>query len=315
MTLHQILTCFLYAIKGSSLKSMAQQLKIPDYHSLIAFFHQTWEPQQLLKQAADQLLNLQSGYLALDEIVLEKHSVGKFWLVKHRYKSDGGYITPAISVVLLVWTNGLIRVPIRFELRRPGEGSVKDSAMRLLSWARNQAHLKPQYVLFDAGFASQELLKRIDDYGWMFVCRITKTRLFNDVPMWRYKKQGYWNEVGLLSSGLKVRAIRRANKFFVTNRVMIAANQVVAIYGKRHVIEEIFRILKQECHWDRCQLRCAEAYERFLSVGCLSFVKWESLRLSQLGFSTIYKLRRSVMFDHIKLDFSLPDSISVEVNL
>jgi len=311
---------------------MAQQLKIPDYHSLIAFFHQTWEPQQLLKQAADQLLNLQSGYLALDEIVLEKHSVGKFWLVKHRYKSDGGYITPAISVVLLVWTNGLIRVPIRFELRRPGEGSVKDSAMRLLSWARNQARLKPQYVLFDAGFASQELLKRIDDYGWMFVCRITKTRLFNDMPMWRYKKQGYWNEAGFLSSGLKVRAIRRAGKClellaslralqgriakrFITNRLMIAANQVVAIYGKRHVIEEIFRILKQECHWDRCQLRCAEAYERFLSVGCLSFVKWESLRLSHFGFSTIYKLRRSVMFDQVKLDFSLPDSISVEVNL
>ncbi|MBF2052681.1 MAG: transposase [Candidatus Sericytochromatia bacterium] len=178
-----------------------------------------------------------------------------------------------------------------------------------------RAKLKPQFVFFDSGFANQKLLKRIDDYGWAFISRITKTRKFNDIAMWRYKKQGFWNDVGLLSNGLKIRAIRRADKFFVTNRVMIDASEVVKLYGKRHVIEEVFRVLKQECHWDRCQLRCAEAYERFLSLGCVSFVKWESLRLSQPSFSTIYNLRRSVIFDQTMLDFSLPDSISVEAFL
>lgn len=280
---------------------MAAQVPEIDYRSLIGFFHKHWNPQQLLQESAAHLFkSLEDGYFALDEIVLEKSKEGKLWIVKRRWKSDGGYVTPAISVVMLVWTNGEVRIPIRFELRRPGQGTLQETTLRLLSWARNKLQVKPQVVLFDAGFANHKVFQRLSDYGWAFVCRISKSWSFEGIKIWRFKKQGFWNNVGQLSTGLKLRAIRRAHKFFVSNRLSVPANELVELYRKRHVIEEVFKLLKGECHWDRCQLRCDKAYERFLAMGCLSFMVWENKRLSQSDTFTIYKLRRQAIFERIR---------------
>ncbi|MEZ0375207.1 MAG: transposase [Candidatus Sericytochromatia bacterium] len=98
--------------------------------------------------------------------------------------------------------------------------------------------------------------------------------------------------MGRLACGLKVRAIRRKDKFYICNRVSWEAQEVVQWYRKRHAIEETFRILKGHCHWKGCQLRTHERFERFLGIGVLTFMVWELNRLELLNPTTIYELRR-----------------------
>lgn len=301
MTLYQILTCFVEAIKHSSLSAMAQQSLEVDYRLLIGFFHQAFEAQSLLQMAWKQMFTLSAGYLILDEIVIEKSKAGALRLVKRRWKSAGGYVTPAISVVLLLWSNGSLRIPLRFQLWKPESGSHIDAALHLLSWVRNRLKWKPQCVLFDSGFCSGRLLKRIDDYGWTFVCRIPRSRNFEGKALFRYKRQGFWHQTGLLGCGLKVLAVRRANKFYISNRLTWTASEVVKWYGKRHVIEETFKILKGICHWKGCQFSDQARYERFLAVETVAFMVWESNRIEHPEPITIYKLRRKVIFDDFKL--------------
>lgn len=300
MTLLQILSCFLLGHKRSSLRDWSREFPNIHYSSLIGFFRIDFDIQKLLFLAAGKIFSIQNGYLVLDEIVVERSKLGTLPAVKFRYKSAGGYVTPAISIVLLLWTDGTVRIPIRFELRRPGDGSHVDSALRLLSWARNQWRKNPQCVLFDSGFCSGRLLQRVKDYGWVFICRIPKTRKFEGKKIWQFKQQGYWNEIGYLACGVKVRAVRRADKFYICNRLTWDAQNIVQFYRKRHVIEECFKILKGHCHWKGCQLRTNERFERFLGLGALAFMVWEANRLKASQALTIYELRRNAILCQVK---------------
>lgn len=299
MTLDVILTCFCLATKGSSLRSMIKQTKAKgqkiSYNSLTDFFQEPWQPEFELKSAAEGLFKLQNGWLMLDEIVLAKSKESLVMAsVKRRKKSAGGYITPSVSLVLLLWCDGKQRVPIGLAYRH--NQSVQELALQLLSQARNRYRLKPMCVLFDAGFFSSKLLERIASYGWMFVCKAPKTILFESKRIWQFKRQGFWNDPGYLKCGLKVRAVRRADKFYLCNRVSKTAEEILKWYQKRAVIEEVFKILKQCCHWDYCQLRSEAALSRFYVVGLLTFMTWEHKRNQALSSCTIYEMRSDVMY-------------------
>ena len=75
-----------------------------------------------------------------------------------------------MSVVLLVWTDGHVRIPLAFRVWQKGGASKDDLALELLSYARNRLKGKPHFVLFDSWYPSKKLLKRLRDYGWYFVC-------------------------------------------------------------------------------------------------------------------------------------------------
>jgi hypothetical protein len=149
----------------SSLLAWSQAAGNVHYTSLIGFFHSSWEAQTLVAYAWQRIHPLTGGWLILDEIVLEKTIVGRCLLVKNRWKTTKGHVTPAVAIVMLLWTNGIWRIPLRFKL-----------------W-------KPMCVVFDAGFAAAALLCRINDYGWAFVCRAPCSRRFEGVQLKKYSCQ------------------------------------------------------------------------------------------------------------------------------
>lgn len=302
MTIDGILACFCIASKGSSLRCMVQQgqgkgMKL-SYDTVTGFFQRPWSAHRELQSAVEGLFSLSKGWAILDEIVIAKSIESVLMAsVKRRRKSAGGYVTPAISVVLLLWCDGTQRIPLAFEYCL-GNETVQELGLKLLRRLRNQFKLRPQCVLFDAGFFGHRFVQRIASYRWAFVCRVPKSINFEGKRIWRYKQQGFWNNVGKLESGLQVRAIRRADKFWISNRVSWSAQVCLDWYAKRAVIEEVFRILKQCCHWGYCQLRSEAAYERYLATGLFCFLLWESARLRASEPTTIYKLRSTVMFQN-----------------
>jgi hypothetical protein len=74
-----------------------------------------------------------------------------------------------LSVALVVWTNGTLRIPLGLRLWRKSGPSKYALALELLSDARHRLRCRPDYVLCDVWYPSKTLLKRIRDDRWYFV--------------------------------------------------------------------------------------------------------------------------------------------------
>jgi Transposase DDE domain len=80
-----------------------------------------------------------------------------------------------VSVVLLVWTDGQIRIPVAYRVWQKGGPSKIALAIALLSSARHRLKCKPQGVLFDSWYPARRLLKRLRDYGWYCVGQLKRS--------------------------------------------------------------------------------------------------------------------------------------------
>jgi len=116
------------------------------------------------------------------------------------------------SLVLLVWTNGVLRIPLGIRMWHKGGPSKYELAQELLSYARNRLRCPPEYVVFDAWYPSKSLLKRLRDYGWYFVCRLKKNRRFNGHLLRAYQRRPYEVERGWLTGALYVLVVRYGAK-------------------------------------------------------------------------------------------------------
>jgi putative transposase len=244
------------------------------------------------------------GDLIVDDTIVEKphatllEEATWVWSTKHNQVVFG------IPLVLLVWTNGQVHLPLAFRIWRKGGPSKFDLALELLSYARNRLRVTPRYVLFDAWYPSKRLLKRIRDYGWYFVCRLKKNRRFEGRPLKEYRRQPYWDAVGMVAGGIKVHVVRYRRKYYATNRLSLTAPEVRALYQRRHAIEEVFKFLKAQLGLAACQAgykrfgpgvcRAAEGVQAHHTALCLvAYVILERERIDQ-GV-TLHQLRRKLI--------------------
>lgn len=297
MLLYQVLDSFLGSVSHSSIYSIWEQTKTCTYKELIGFFKQEYIDIDEINTAKDKLFNVKEGYLELDEIVLAKSKKDSDDFILRRRKSAGGYIVNSVSIVLLIWTDGKIRVPIRIRIRKKAE-SVGKSLLYLIGWYRNNINKKVEYITFDSAFSSKEVLTRINDYGWCFVTKVAKTRKFNGKQVYRTHRGGYFEKIGYINTKFKVKVVRKEDNFYITNRINLNRHKIEEMYSTRSIIEEVFRILKQTCHWDHCQLRKYNDYERFYITGCFEFLVLEYMRIKGFG-TTIYKIRKQLLLGHV----------------
>ena len=182
-----------------------------------------------------------------------------------------GFGTP-IRVVLLVWTDGQIRIPVSYRVWHKGGPSKYTLALELLSYARNRLQCKPQWVLFDAWYPSKALLKRLRDYGWYFVCQLKKNRRFDGKPLHRYLQQPYWQAVGFLTGDMKVLVVKYRRKYYATNRLSLPAKEVRQHYKIRHAVEEVIRTVKSQLGLEAGK-RATGAAEPRQPVQCIGIPK------------------------------------------
>jgi DDE superfamily endonuclease len=206
------LTALLYYHASASCVALAEALETVSHDRLTRMLQADWSGQTLLEVACRTLFVWERGYLMIDDTVIAKPFAsaieGLAWVFSSRERKP----VYGLSLVLLVWTNGTLRIPLGMRLWRPGGPSKSELALELLSYARNQLHCRPEYVLFDAWYPSRRLLKRIRDYGWYLVCRLKKNRRFNGHGLRHHRRHPYWSETGWLSGGLKVLVVRYGAK-------------------------------------------------------------------------------------------------------
>jgi hypothetical protein len=248
------LMALLYFPKVSTCSTMADAFDSTSHDCLTRMLHGDWSGQTLFDLALRLLFVVAGGSLMLDDTVVEKPSARLLGEAAWVWSNTQQQVVFGVSVVLLVWTDGELRIPVGYRVWHKGGPSKVDLALALLSHARNRLKCKPQLVLFDSWSPAKRLLKRLKDYGWYFVCQLKKNRTFEGVALHAYRPHPYWHAVGYLSSGLKVLVVRHRRKYDVTNRLTLPAQEVRALYRKRQEVEEVLRVLKSPLSLEACQV-------------------------------------------------------------
>ena len=233
------------------------------------------------------------AYFILDDTVIKKpHSrpskeVGK--IVRYLYSNTEGQVVVGINIVLLLVVVAGVRIPIGFRVYDKRKTKIQ-LALELLSFARNRLGVRKSVLLFDSWYCTGAILKRVNDYGWIFVCRIKKNRRLSGKRIDKCFSTPRGTLLGSVS-GVRVRAVKHDKYFLIANRVGLSGQEIRRWYQHRSKIEEVFRILKTELNANDCQSRSHKAWSTHLSCSILAFVVLEKAR-RRLGVS-VYKARLS----------------------
>jgi putative transposase len=288
------LTALLYYRTSVSCVALAEALETVSHDRLTRLLQSDWSGQRLLELACRTLFVWDRGSLIIDDTVIPKPFAtaieGLAWVFS-RLERKPVY---GLSLVLLVWTKGTLRIPLGMRLWHKGGPSKYELALDLLSYARNRLRGHPEYVLFDAWYPSKALLKRIRNYGWYFVCRLKKNRRFNGHALRHHRRHPYWAECGWLNGGLKVLVGRYGKKYYATNRLTLTALQVRRLYHVRSQIEEVIRVCKDQLGLTGCQARSERAQRHHLACCLAAFCVLERERHDR--HLSIYQLKRQLSF-------------------
>jgi hypothetical protein len=157
------LTALLDYSTSASCVALAEALHTVSHDRLTRMRQGDWSGHTLLELACRTLFVWERGYLILDDTVISKPFAttidGLAWV----FSSQERRPVYGLSRVLLVWTNGTLRVPLGIRLWHKGGPSKYVRALELLSYARHRLRCRPEFVLFDAWYPSKALLKRIRD--------------------------------------------------------------------------------------------------------------------------------------------------------
>jgi putative transposase len=288
------LTALLYYRTSASCVALAEALQTVSHDRLTRVLRGDWSGHTLLELAWRTLFVCERGYLIIDDTVIPKPFATAIEGLAWVYSSQERKPVYGFALVLLVWTDGTVRIPLGMRFWHKGGPSKYVLALELLSYARNRLHCRPDYVLFDAWYPSRSLLKRIRDYGWYFVCRLKRNRRFNGHAVRQHRRHPYWTETGWLSGGLKVRVVRYGKRYYATNRLSLAAVEVRRLYQVRAQIEELIRVCKDQLGLARCQARSAGAQQHHIACCLSAFCVLERERHDRQ--LSIYQLKRQLSF-------------------
>jgi hypothetical protein len=138
--LWRYLTAWLYSRTSASCVALAEALQTVSHDRLTRLLHADWSGHTLLELAVRTLFAWHRGYLSIDDTVIPKPFApameGLAWVFSTQERRP----VYGFSLVLLVWTEGQLRIPLGLRLwHRGGLRSTcwpwSSSAMRAIACA------------------------------------------------------------------------------------------------------------------------------------------------------------------------------------
>lgn len=247
---------------------------------------------------------LREGFLIIDDTVIDKSFAKVIENLAWIFCSKKNKSVFGLNIVVLVWSNSTITIPLAFKLwKKDSKKSKYDLALELLSYAKNFLRIKPKYVVFDSWYAGKRILQRIYGYNWKFICRLKKNRKFNGVQLQRYKKNPYWIKEGYIDGNCKILIVRHGKKYYATNDFELSKTEILARYKTRWTIETMFRMLYDKLGMEECEARSVQAQTAHIHLCLMSFMLLEKEK--QITGKTWYQLRREYRFHPQKTDLLL----------
>ena len=237
------------------------------YRELVTAFENACEGAVQILPGMAELAKAHPGKLVIDDTKNAKYGLGE--LAKKLKILTSGATRQGYEVVLLLWvTSGGLRFPVAFALCHKGTTTPAKLAYEGLSRLRNHCGLRPEAVLADAGYATDDIYKLMDGYGWTLVVRDKKDRQVDGKAVHKLIPRGYGEITGHLNNDVKVKAIRSEKHFLFCNRMTLEREAIQALYRLRWKIEEVFRVLKSKLDLGGCKQHSMRAQGVFV-FSCL----------------------------------------------
>lgn len=287
LSLGETVTCTALArmIKGTSHDGLTRLLQ-----------HKTLDWQTLLSSIIASITGrLSTGYLIIDDTVIDKTFARAIEGIAWVYSSKENRSILGLSVVVLCWSNGTVTVPLGLRIWRKDNGKSKvDLAVELLHQVKKLPRFTPQYVVFDSWYAADRLLETIERFRWTWVTQLKRNRKLNDVQVAVLHRHPYWMEIGILSNHHRVLVVRHGKRFLTTNDISWSKKQLLDTYTTRWSIETMFRVLHDQLGIEDCQAISFRAQTAHLHLCFMAYIALERERRDQ--HRTHYALRREYRF-------------------
>jgi hypothetical protein len=155
-------------------------------------------------------INLNGGYLIIDDTLLLKKYAKKIDLAKLQYSGKEHRVQNGICLVTLLWTNGVIRIPVDYRIyNKDVDGKTKNDHFRDMVSAAHSRGFNPIAVLFDSWFAGEENLQLLTTYNWKYFSRFKSNRLVNiEDSTFQPIKIAPINKIGTIVVAKKVGAVK-----------------------------------------------------------------------------------------------------------
>jgi len=236
---------------------------------------------------AESMVELLTGYLVVDDTVVDKPFAEKIELVRWQWSGTHHDVVKGIGVITLLWTDGDRHVPVDFRVYDPdGDGKTKNRHFRDMLDTALIRGFEPACVLFDSWYASVENLKRLRKKNLQWLTQLKKNRIVD------YNER--IEDKIIPNTGLRVhlrgygfiRVFRTETpngtaKHWAASGKELTVKEFDSLRRIRWRIENYHRGLKQHCGVSRCQSRGRLSQITHIAASILTFLKLEFTRLTE----------------------------------
>lgn len=253
-----------------------------------------WTQKQIEQYGS--LVRTKRGWLIIDDTIIDKRYSKECPCLSWGWSSSEHRSKFGMTVVLLLWTDGITRVPLGVRLWKKGNDVSKiELATELLDEAKKLWKPRVDYVLFDAWYSAVSLMKHIRSLKWHWVCRIKCNRTINGTTRVEdFFPHHYGSAKVRLNGDVRAFVVKNEKGYIATSMHSTSPAEVKKIYRGRQWIEETFKILKSCLHLQDCQARTEQVHHAHINICLMAFCQLEKYRLL-CGFDTIYQLREELL--------------------
>jgi len=249
---------------------------------------------KIVWQQSQMMVDKESGYLIIDDTVLDKPYSQNMALVKKQYSGKHHGIVKGIDLVNMIWTDGSKMIPVDYRIYDPTrDDKTKNDHAREMLKSQEKRGFKPLYVLMDAWFTSVDNLKAIRSKNWNWIGALKSNRLVSIT-------QGSYLSVSELDWASKHvhKVWLKAYGFVLVSKIVTQNSDITYLatndlslenlktfknhYDQRWTIETFHRGIKQCCGVEKCYAVKERSQRNHILCAFLAFLKleWERIQNS-----------------------------------
>ena len=244
-------------------------------------------PSELWNQVKN-LVKKETGYLVVDDTLLEKRYSRENELAKKQYSGDSHELVNGISLVNLVWVKDNMVIPVDYRVYyKANDDKTKNDHFQDMLRRAKQRGFSPSYVLMDTWYSSIDNLKLVSrELEWHFICNLKENRKVSI-------SQGDY--ISIADLGLTERQVRKVwlkgygfvlvckivhtngdIKYLATDNLnLMDYAEFTGHFEHRWEIEEFHRGIKQTTGIEKCYSVKAKSQRTHIFAAFTAFVKLE----------------------------------------
>lgn len=237
------------------------------------------------------LVEKETGYLVVDDSLLDKRYSRKNELAKKQYSGNEHGLVNGIDLVNLLWTDGKEYIPVDYRVYDKGRDgfSKNDHFQDMLNIAKKRK-FSPKYVLMDSWYSGLPNLKNIRDKNWHFITMLKSNRIVSpnkgtslaiqDLELADKQVREVWLKgFGPVLVCASVDTDGNRTYLATSDLSLLDHDTFLAHFQHRWKIEEFHRGIKQTTGIENCESTRACSQRTHIFSAFIAFVKLERERL------------------------------------